>query len=300
MRKRLTEKRTDMIDFLLENIICREISAEGDRVSFTGHDKDALGKFRKYCLRIISSPRDIPYDFKKDVCRFDEDRRELNAILDKLKESVAESNMQGIVPGFIFLRAEIERKAQANQAGKVIKNHGSFLKTPEYNKENFPYYDRTDLSRIELAVHQLYKLNTRNWNGELNRARRVLRNGSVYIPELVYFNPNPRQGGLGRVEAVAFADIVNPFAYLEDSCPICTRMNEDADHSECRETNRYLQYAKARNFARYSKIFCITRKVSGFDRRRRIKNKTVGFSASRLLNEKISLPEGEFYIATLR
>ena len=296
----LEQKREQMINFLLENIVCREIERWGNDVVFEDH------KRQKYLIKALSKPSDIPYDFEKDPKCIDNDADEVKAIEDAIKSHIVQTSPE-FVTGFVLLEADKDYD-QLNPRTKNNVNSIGFL------QQDFPspsesrhYYNRgnTKLKNIELALLRLYK------NNNLNQNKRILAQSSslIYYPELIYFRPKLERDGKvihdKALRNIYFADLADASRYEDVECPVCNKSNnQDNDHESCKQSKTYISYVRQRTYARYSKMFMISKErkpqkdssLPLFDNAK----PSIRFMPAVLNNTEISLPESKFSIAVLK
>jgi len=284
--RKLKEKREQMIEFLLGNIIARSAERRGNDIVSRGYD----GK--DYLIKIFSRQADFKYDFKENPKTFDDDRRRLHAMKRGLASLVQDINSKGFIPGFVFLRAETDYP-DPKEGGKAV-NHGYFLKQRGPRRgEKAPNKDVKRLDQLELVVQQFYRHNSANVD------RRIIseKNRLTYYPELIYFNTKEDQ-----LEVVWFADTSDPEKFKKNYCPICDESNyKTYDHTTCRVDDRYRRYVASRNDARYTKRIMISmERGHRISARQTEAEKGVSFTHAELDTAKLKLPSRGLYIAMVR
>ena len=279
--KELDEKREEMVNFLLENIVAREIERQDNNIVFN----DKAG--RQFFIRTLSRQEDFSYEFEEDPRQFDNNRRELQAIYNQISFFIQEKNKEGLIPGFVLLQAETDFSQLTNRTEQLV-NRGHFLK--QKISPGKPDYDEKVLDPIELALQQYYRHNSRN-----SSKRRGI-SGLTYFPELIYFNPKK-----GIIEVVSFANVANPSEFKVDTCPICEKPNRARnDHQFCKAGRAYLAYALRRDRARYEKHILISRKRRNIDSGCETQaEKGAIFKPARLDHTKLTLPS-EQYLAVVK
>ncbi len=90
----LDQRREQMIRFLLENIVAREIKRVDNDVVFTDKRKFPDKREKRYYIKTLSKPDDLPYDFEIDSARFDNDGRRLHTICKAVASFIQEQNSQ--------------------------------------------------------------------------------------------------------------------------------------------------------------------------------------------------------------
>ena len=292
--KTFAERREDMVNFLLENIVGRDIKREGKDIAYGGFDG------QDYYIRTISRPADFPFDFVKDPSNFDEDRRKLNVIRDEVISFIVEKNDQGIIPGFVFLAADVDYKQMKDRTKRVI-NRGHFLKQVLRSDEHpKPYFSETQLQPLELVLQQFYRLNSKNeFNSEGNGKRmlaRVKDRTYSFYPELIHFNPKE-----GIIEVNYFANFINPLEFRIDECPSCNLPNgEEYDHEKCKGKGRYIEWRKGRNQARYHKLYLHALQRMSLTSNKKQAERGVRFTAANLGGYMPHLPNQEMRIAIIK
>jgi hypothetical protein len=283
--KSLEEKRAEMMQFLLENIVARSIQIEGQDVLFRGYNNV------DFLIRAIANKSDFPYEFEKDPSRFDTDRDGLNAICRAAASFITETNENGLVPGFVLLRAEVDYPNLDARGTK--RNWGTFLKQKlPSDKCPHPSYDQKVITPLELVLSLFYKNNLRALT-----QNPLTRGDSVYYPELNYFNPKN-----GLLEVIRFADIEDPLKFRRNKCVVCRNPNErQFDHKSCKHDRRYIDEIKQRGDARYGKKTWISRQRAARTQKHTAKVEGVRFKPFVLFNlEVLGIPkEKEYNIAVV-
>ncbi|TKJ16946.1 hypothetical protein CEE44_00210 [Candidatus Woesearchaeota archaeon B3_Woes] len=276
----LHDKREEMIQFLLENIVGREIERIGNDIEFKGSAD------RKFFIKTLSKQAEFPYRFDDDPKHFDNDRRRLQAISNSISFFVQGKNTLGYIPGFVLLQADTDF-SQLKDRTQPLVNEGYFLKQ---KIDSEAHYDERILDPIEVALYQFYHHNTRN-----SGKKRGIR-GLTYFPELIYFNPKK-----GIVEVVSFAHVTDPCEFKDDNCPVCEKPNRSMhDHQPCKAGGAYVNYAKKRGVARYEKNILISRTRRIIDSTCQIEaEKGVRFMPAELSISKLTLPS-EQYLAVVK
>ena len=274
-----------MIKFLLENTVSRSIRRENKDIILTDN------KGRNYFIKTLSKQEDFPYDFKKNLNNFDNDRARLNAIMQELRFFIYRKYQEGFIPGFVLLRADTDYD-QLKKRTKPIVNEGHFLKQALYRNIK-PDYDNKIMDPLEIVLQQFYRHNGRNAHKRISGKKRE----KIYFPELVYFNSNHN-----NVEVVWFANTIDPSEFKDPNCPVCSNPNgEKYDHRPCRETKDYTNYVLQRNQARYSKLILSSRQRRSLESRCNTRSeKGLVWVPSGLDNSKLELPKGETYIAVVK
>jgi hypothetical protein len=283
MAKTLKEKREQMIGFLLENIVAKDIERQGNDIVVSAFNGN------QYFIKTVSKQKDFPCDFEEDPKKFDKDRERLRALFDEVGSFIEEKNTQGLIPGFVFLRAETDYAAM-QEKGKVLVNYGHFLKQELASDLNVkPDWDTKRLDPLELVVQQFYKRNS------ASQKQRRLRRGVAYNPELNYFNTKEN-----RLEVVWFGDVEDPQKFIDFSCPVCD-LQDDVDHSACKRKLAYREYVAERDEARYSKSIWTSKiRRSKESRCRSDAQKGIRLKQARLDDVKLHLPSKELYIAVVK
>jgi len=241
----MEEKRNMMHDFLLENIVAGNKTIEGNELHATGK------KGNKYSINMLTRQSDFPVEFIPDPANFDNDREMLKQVFLQIVNYISEKNSRGIVPGFIFLRAETDYWQLTERVNRIA-NHGHFLKQKlSDNRNPKPHYDVKTLDPLELSVLQIYKK-------VVSSGKKFMQNGREYYPELIYFNTkNPNK----PVEVIRFSDTKNPSKFKLSECVSCHKPNTPKyDHSGCKDNPHYLNYMLDRKEARYDKHIMIIKK----------------------------------------
>jgi hypothetical protein len=283
-QRTLEEKREQMLEFLVNNIIANDVHREGNDVVFTG--KGA----KKFLIKTLSRQSDFKYDFEEDASKFDEDRRRLLVIKDGLVKLITDINQQGYVPGFVLLRAEADYSQITGERTTRLVNHGHFLKQLLPSEDNpKPRYNLKVLDPIELVMWHLYGSTISN------DGKRIISKGDAYTPEVLYFNTKKN-----TIEVACFADIADAKRFRSQYCPVCEHPNEGYNHSPCKEMPEYIWYRQARERARYQKKLTVSTERTTLDSRTHVKSrKGVEFAPSLVMAGKLGLPQGELYLATV-
>ena len=279
--KTLDEKREEMIGFLLENIVAREIERQNNDIVFS----DGVG--RQFFIRTLSRQEDFPYNFEKDPTQFDNNRRILQAIYNEISFYIQRKNTEDYIPGFVLLQADTDFSQLKDRTEQLV-NRGHFLK--QKLGPGKQYFDTRELDPIELALQQYYRHNSRN-----SGKRRGI-GWMVYRPELIYFNPKK-----GIVEVVSFANVIDPSKFKDDNCPVCEKPNRPRyDHQPCKTEGAYLNYALRRDRARYEKRILISRKRRTIDSKcQKEAEKGLRFIPAELDSARLTLPSGQ-YLAVVK
>ena len=264
-RRPLKEKREEMIDFLLENTACkilngrRMIKRVGNDVVFT--DKNGV----EYYVKTLSRQADFPYEFTRKPGDRDEDRRRLLTAHRAVADFIDKRNETGLIPGFVLLRAETDydevgARVRFRRAGisnyrqldqvDYFANFGHFLKQKlPCRDELVPHNHTKVLDPLEFVLKEFYRNNNVNEERERNS-----REGNVYHPGLLYFNPKT-----GELEEVIFSDVDDPRRFIGLDCPACGE-GDNVSHKGCKRTRVYREHAQKRSRARYEKKVWAPRK----------------------------------------
>ena len=281
MSKTLHDKREQMVNFLLENIVAREIERQNNDIVFS----DSVG--RNFFIRTLSRQLDFSYDSREDPRQFDNDRRILQAIYDEISFYIQRKNTEEYIPGFVLLQAETDFSQLKDRTEQLV-NRGHFLK--QKISPGKPDFDTRELDPIELALQQYYRHNSRN-----SSKRRGI-SGLTYFPELIYFNPKK-----GIIEVVSFANVSDPSRFKVDRCPSCQNPNgEEYDHQACKGTKTYLRHALQRQEARYTKHILISRqRKPRSSTSKKEAERGLKFMPAELDSTKLTLPS-EQYLAVVK
>lgn len=287
----LDDKREQMINFLLENIVAKNVRRHGSDITFTD------GRNRDYSISALSRQADFPFDFEEDPRIFDNDRKRLDTICEEIASVIQEKNDEGLIPGFVLLQADTDYSQLIEERTEFLVNHGHFLKQelPSHARPHTRWDIRT-LDSFELALLQFYRHTEESLGKRSVKKIGVYNPRRVYHPELVYFNTKR-----GTIEAVWFADTSDPLKFKLDNCPVCKNPNEERyTHESCREEPAYTKYVMRRNEARYTNRIMVSRTRRSKDSRAGTQAEIgVRFKPTTIDNTKLDVPEG-LYIAVVR
>lgn len=292
----LGEKRKDFHNFLSTNIITRSIKQEDNQFKFN-YQKN------KFNINAISKDGDLDkilnYEFYNDSRYLDNDRRKLIAKYEALVDYVIKENEEGIVPGFIFLRPDIDFN-QVPLAKRVtrIVNPTGFGKQQLQNKySSIPFNDARKLSQSELVVWALHLHTKESENKTINIPQK-----GTYLLGTNYYNFKEK-----RVEEYAFRHTGDYKKYkITNNCVWCNKGNKEVDHQECKESSTYKLSAMQRKEARQFKDIIIPKKRFPKIKNSRNTDDGVRFIAIELDKEKIQpyssqlLKDRPYYIALIK
>lgn len=252
MPRPLSEKREEMIDFILRN--ARKETVSGiETVSTERLGNDVLvhmpaGKKNIY-VKTISRQQDSPYEFEQNPKNFDNEREKLRAInltiadyVKYFKTEACKNTLGGeYVPAFVLLGSEVDRKQVTDQRTSNLVNHGYFLK--RVTKDN-PHMNLIKMDPLELTLMYWHRL-------EKGKPPKKTQKRKQHMPGLTYFDPEYQE-----IVFAHFADKKNVPDYKRTECPVCYKKNGEADHTRCRENLTYKRdYASPRDEALYHKYW---------------------------------------------
>ena len=289
----LSEKREEMIEFLVDNI-------QGDTAR---HGNDIViapkGNTPAVYVKTLSRQSDLPIEFEADDRRFDTGRDLLwTATNDTIADFVREKNKEGFLPAFVLLRSEVTHERLIEDADSDRLNYGHFLKQATFNplkaKEK-PKFNTAHLDPLEVMLTQWHR--ARKGERSIKRQSR----GNTYYQELTYYDSKKK-----RLLVVYFSDIVDPAQYKSSACPVCLKPNEDRntgevyDHESCKKTWSYkLDYAKDRDIARFYKHWWGVKKRSAADSRRK-KEPQPEFREMKVDSRLVRMPGEHYRIAIIK
>lgn len=250
----LEDKREMMFKFLLENIVVktsnkkRLIEKKGSEIYFTSY------KGEERVIKCFSKPEEVGFTFTSSRHKFDEDRRMLNEIHKYFLELINNYNKKGVIPGFIFLRAETDYTQFSDRTNHLV-NYGNFIKQflpNEYLRK--PLFDVKNLHPLFLAFGKAYM----NSDKLKDKKRLAVFRGSTlsydnksyvfYRPKGIVYNIKEN-----RLEEIWTLKVGNLDITKLKNCPVCDHSNEeDYSHDSCKDSTKYLDYVKLREHLRYT------------------------------------------------
>lgn len=195
----------------------------------------------------ITSQKDfrdrLNFSFVDNSFELDNDRDELVALHDAIKQDVFNQNKKGFSPLYLFLQArtDFNQSALEHRVDKLVNRRGFNKQVLESASQSRTIYDTRQLEQEELAVWALQQRIR-------PEAYRVPSKG-VYRPGLNYFNARKH-----TFDQVWISDIINPLQYKrQEKCLVCMWDESVVDHQACKKTPQYRGFVMRRSDARYKK-----------------------------------------------
>lgn len=330
--------RKEMLDFIVSNLVAKEINQSERFIELIDYRENPF-LIIPYSSRLNEFVKDTGFDKVTDDTILDRDRANLFGISVYLLNYISEINrgislpedgllmdyvntMKGlnivsnpITPVFMLQQSntDFSQTSYDKRYDKIVNRGGNFNKQELGTKINpKPSLSTRKLGELELVLWMLGQKTNRNFN---KTEQKYIEHG--FLPATYVFNPNI--GSIqenwykhqkARIKIGGISKLVD-YKYFQNDlpCPVCQNYSGEVDHSGCRDPNnegynKYRQYVKSRNQARYSKTLKIMKNIHEREIGSRDKNKGIRLDSLRLpvnyVKTLLPYTRKDLYVGALR